>query len=187
MLRIAALSAKSGLCVVHRPDLLFYDYPAIAALLFYTYANWCLSVSRVCTIQSLPLTREVDSPKAKTEGENNHRAAVAAVSAASACQLVSVSDGLLLFGQKYPKTVKGKPLKTPFYGGAGQVQYFSERHTLEENILRLPRSPAPAYFIVSFLPLLWGACHGAAAYRTPAKQGTSIKRQKSTDKNRRSV
>jgi len=35
ILRIATLSAKSGLCVVHRPDFLFYDYSAIAHVLFF--------------------------------------------------------------------------------------------------------------------------------------------------------
>ena len=88
---------------------------------------------------------------------------------------------------KCAKALRGHPLKSPCYGGFGTGSLFF--------ISARPRRKHPAFAplaryciqICFFLPLLRGAFLVAAAYRTPAKQGTPIKRQKSTMKYRRSV
>ena len=64
--------------------------------------------------------------------------------AQSCCHRVSVSDGILLYAQKYAKGVKGTPLKNPILRKRimSAVLYF--RHEGIEWANLLPRSPASA-------------------------------------------
>ena len=85
------------------------------------------------------------------------------------------------------KALRGHPLKPHFTGGFGIGSLLL--------ITAHPRRKHPAFAplarycmqICFFLPLLRGAFLVAAAYRTPAKQGTPIKRHKFAGENCRSV
>ena len=80
---------------------------------------------------------------------------------------VCVSDGTLLSAQKCGKSVKGTPLKIPVvYGGLELARLICFRHTLEENILRLPRSHATAFLFDEFCLCFGVPVSGAGTYKS---------------------
>ena len=87
---------------------------------------------------------------------------------------------------KCSKALRGHPLKSPCYGGIEQM-HISHNGTPSKKHPAFAPLARSCIFYRWFLPLLRGAFFGAAAYRTPAKQGTPQERQSISTDCRRSV
>ena len=87
---------------------------------------------------------------------------------------------------KCAKALRGHPLK-PHFTRVGNRLVISHNGTPSKKTFCVCPARTLLHILLAVSAFVSGAIFGAAAHRTPAKQGTPIKRQKTAVDNRRSV